>query len=187
MLRETSISTPSWLRRGWSYASREPLVHFVLGGGLIFLAYWLCALPEPDAIVVSPQMARSLVQQRSRLLGRPLTAVERAGVVGEYVDEELLVREACKQGIDRADPPIRERLADKMRFLLGGEPLPPSRVQLEAYLKANRARFPEGTLDDLEPTLKQQWIAAERDAAFQRNLARLRGEYRIQVPAEVKP
>ena len=80
-------------------------------------------------------------------------------MVAQYVDEEVLVREACKQGLDRADPPIRERLADKMRFLLGGEP-PPTRAQLDAYLKANRARLPEGSFDDLAPTLKEQWVAA---------------------------
>ena len=161
-------------------------MHFVLGGGLIFLAYWLCAAPEPDAIVVSPDMARSLGGAVAAT-GPAAYGGGAGGVVGEYVDEELLVREACKQGIDRADPPIRERLADKMRFLFGGEPPPPTREQLEAYLKANRARFPDGTFEDLTPTLKEQWVAAERNAALRRNLAQLRGQYRIEVPAEVKP
>jgi hypothetical protein len=186
MLLQTSNATPSPLRHGLALACREPLLHFVVGGGLIFLAYWLWAAPEPDAIVVSPETARALVQERSRLIGRPLTAAERAGVVAEYVDEELLVREAYKQGVDRSDAPIRERLADKMRALLGGEPPAPTREQLESYLKANRARFPDGTFEDLAPTLKEQWVAAERNEAFARNLSKLRAQYRIQTPAGVK-
>jgi hypothetical protein len=175
------------LRRAWWFACREPLVHFALGGGLIFLASGLWASPEPDAIVVSPEMARGLADQRSQQLGRPLTAPERAAVVDEYIDEEVLVREAYKQGVDRTDGPIRERLADKMRLLLGREPPMPTREQLESYLKANRARFPEGTFDDLAPTLRVQWVAAQRNEALQWSVAKLRTQYRIQAPTGAKP
>lgn len=186
MLYPVPNSTPSRLHRGWEFACREPLVHFAVGGGLLFLAYWFWAAPVPDAIVVSPEMAQAVVKEQSRLLGRSLTAAERAAVMADYVDEEVLVREAYKQGIDRTDTPIRQRLADKMRFLLGGEPPAPSREQLTSYLKANRAHLPEGTFDDLAPTLKEQWVTAERNERYQRNLAKLRLQYQIQVPAGAK-
>jgi hypothetical protein len=186
MLLKNTESTPSRLHRGWRFVCREPLAQFALGGGLIFLAYWLWSTPEPAAIVISPEMAQAIVQQQSRLLDRPLSAAERAAAVAQYVDEELLVREAYKRGVDRSDVSVRERLADKMRFLLGGEPPAPTREQLRTFLKVNQARFGSAPFDDLAPTLKQQWVAAERDKALQQSLAELRKQYQIKVPLEAQ-
>ncbi len=122
---------------------REPLAHFVLGGGLIFLAYCYCCSPvaNPDAIVITPAAAEAAFQLRAETIGRPLTEAERSDVLAELVEEELLVREALRQGVDRQDAVIRSRLADKMRFLLSGEPPAPTQEQLRAYLQAHRQRF----------------------------------------------
>jgi hypothetical protein len=186
MLLKNRQSTPSRLHRGWQFVSREPLTQFALGGAMIFLAYWLWATPEPAVIVISPEMVQAIGQRQSRVLGRPLSATERAAAVAQYLDNEVLVREAYKQGIDRMDVSFRERLADKMRFVLGGEPPAPTREQLQAFLKANQARFGSAAFDDLLPTLKQQWVAAERDKVFQQRLVELRKQYRVDVPMEVQ-
>jgi hypothetical protein len=124
-----------------AYVRREPLVHFACGGGLIFLVYCLSAGPESEAIVVTPDMSQAIARQRSESLGRPLSAGERSAAVAEFIDDEVLVREARRRGIDHNDAVLRERLADKMRFLLGSEPSEPAREQLAAYLAENRDRF----------------------------------------------
>ena len=120
---------------------REPLAHFVFGGGLIFLAYCCSPNASPDAITITPAAAEAAFRLRAETIGRPLTGPERSVALAELVEEELLVREALRQGVDRQDAVIRARLADKMRFLLSGEPPAPTQEQLRAYLQANRQRF----------------------------------------------
>jgi hypothetical protein len=179
----------SVFRRTWDALRREPLVHFALGGGLIFLAYSLCASPTPETIVVTPEISRAVIQQHAELLGRPLSAAERQAALADYVDEEVLVREAYRRGVDRSDAALRERLADKMRFLLAGEPPSPTRQQLEEFFQTDPQRFAAGsqaTFDDLLPTLKQQWVAAQRNAALATSLAELRKQYRIELPREAQ-
>jgi hypothetical protein len=176
---------------------REPLAHFVLGGGLIFLAY--CCSPDasPEAIVISPAAAEAAVRLRAETIGRPLTGPERSVALAELVEEELLVREALRQGVDRQDVVIRSRLADKMRFLLSGEPPAPTREQLQAYLQANRQRFlTQGTsgqapqlaaFEELEPVLKRQWVADQRQENLQRGIEEIRRRYTVRLPAGVPP
>jgi hypothetical protein len=152
---------------------REPLAHFVLGGGLIFLAY--CCTPDanPDAIVITPAAAEETFKLRAETIGRPLTEAERSVALAELVEEELLVREALRQGVDRQDVVIRSRLADKMRFLLAGEPPAPTPEQLRAYLRANRQRF----LTRPQVSFEQVFFARPAARALP-DLAALRAELR---------
>jgi hypothetical protein len=88
---------------------------------------------------------------------------------------------------------IRSRLADKMRFLLSGEPPAPTPAQLREYLAANRQRLlaqgsPRQTalspsFEELEPVLKRQWAADQRERNFQRGIAEIRRKYTVRLPA----
>jgi hypothetical protein len=180
-------------RRLGRFVWREPLAHFVLGGGLIFLAYCYSPDAPPDAIVITPAAAEAAFQLSAESIGRPLTASERSAVLADLVEEELLVREALRQGVDRQDVVIRSRLADKMRFLLSGEPPAPTQEQLRAYLQANRQRFlTQGTsrqaaelpaFEELEPVLKRQWAADQRQQNLQRGIEEIRRQYTVRLPA----
>ncbi len=177
--------TPSQRADVWLRLCREPLVHFMLGGGLVFLAYFAFSTPSPEVVVVTPEMVETIVQERSEQLGRPLSEAERSAAIEDLVDEELLVREAYRQGVDRQDAVIRQRLADKMRFLLAVEPASPTREQLEECFKARRSEItssPQASFEDLVPNLRTLWVATERKAALRRCLDALRKQYRIQVP-----
>jgi hypothetical protein len=179
-------------RRLGMFVWREPLAHFVLGGGLIFLAYCCSPVADPDAIVITPAAAEAAFKLRADTIGRPLTRPERSAVLGELVEEELLVREALRQGVDRQDAVIRSRLADKMRFLLSGEPPAPTQTQLRAYLQANRQRFltPAAlgqaavlpAFEDLEPVLKRQWAADQRQQNLNRGIEEIRRQYTVRLP-----
>jgi hypothetical protein len=158
------------------------LVHFLLGGGLIFLLYFACTKPSPEAIIVTSEMTESIVREQSEQVGRPLSYTERSAAIDEFIDQEVLVREAYKQGLDQSDMAIRERLAEKMRFVLTGEPPVPTRAQLEDYLEKHRADFASSTsavFDDLVPTLRTQWVAAQRQETLRRNLDALRKRYGV--------
>jgi hypothetical protein len=177
------------LRRGLAGVLREPLVQFLLAGGLVFLGYRLTAGPDAatgnaDTIVISPSAADAAIRQRADQLGRSLTPVEREAAVRELADEEILVREAYRQGVDRQDAVIRSRLIDKMRLLIAAEPPAPGRRELEAYWKANASRYGKaGSLDAVLPRVKRDWVASQRETLWQRGMDELRKGYRVELPA----
>ncbi len=113
----------------------EPLLQFAAGGALLFFAHALLAPSDSDRIVVTPELAESLAKEREELLLRPLTGEERERVVSEFIDEEVLLREAYRQGLDRGDPRIRSWLIDKVEFLLAEEPGEPTVEDLDALYR----------------------------------------------------
>jgi hypothetical protein len=121
---------------------REPLLHFAVLGGLIFGAQRLLA-PAAGAgtIAVDGALRRAAIESRSSALKRPLTAAEEEEAVADYLQTELLLREAYRHGLDRNDPVLRERLAAKMGYLLSGEPVQPPEAELEAYFRRHRSRY----------------------------------------------
>ena len=107
---------------------REPLLHFVLLGGLLFAGYGLARREprsDPERIVVSPGQIEHMVASFVRMRQRPPTPEEVKGLVDQYVREEVLSREAMKLGLDRNDVIIRRRLQQKMEFI--ADDLAPSR------------------------------------------------------------
>ena len=100
---------------------REPLVHFLLLGALLFaLDAWLRPVPVADAggeIVVSEGRIRNLAQGFRRTWQRPPTRTELEGLIQDYIREEVLYREAIALGLDQDDTIIRRRLRQKMEFV----------------------------------------------------------------------
>jgi hypothetical protein len=133
----------SWARR----LVREPLVHFLLLGGLLFGAYYRYndepLAGEPDRIVIDERQVKSLAASFQRTWLRLPTHEELVGLVQDRIKEEILYREALALGLDRDDLVIRRRLRQKMEFLNTDltEPEPPTEAELQAYLDANRERF----------------------------------------------
>jgi hypothetical protein len=121
--------------------AREPLLHFAVAGGLLFLAHALWAPSEGDRIVVTPELAETLATDREELLLRPLTYEERERVVSEFIDEEVLLREAYRQGLDRGDPRLRRWLIDKVEFLIDEEPEEPSPADLDLLFREEPERY----------------------------------------------
>ena len=120
---------------------REPLFHFALLGSLIFLVDFLVTSTQKDQIVVSTATADFLVRQREELELRTLSAEERQQVISQFVDDEILYKEAYKRGLDRGDSRMRRNLLFKIRGLLAGEVGDPTAEDLRAYFESNRERF----------------------------------------------
>src|SRR3990170_875643 len=114
---------------------REPLLQFAAAGGLLFLAHALWAPSDSNRIVVTKELAEALATEREELLLRPLTNEERERVVTELIDEEVLLREAYRQGLDRGDPRIRRWLIDKVEFLVDEEPPDPTPADLDRLFR----------------------------------------------------
>ena len=139
----TTTQGGSWARR----LVREPLVHFLLLGGMLFGAWYLFndqpQVSDSNRIVIDEAQMASLAATFQRTWLRPPTHEELLGLVQDRIKEEILYREALALGLDRDDQVIRRRLRQKMEFVSIDltEPDPPTEAQLQAYLDANRDRF----------------------------------------------
>lgn len=162
---------------------REPLVHFLLLGALLFaLDAWLRPAAAPAAnteIVVGEARIRSIAQNFQRTWQRPPTRTELDGLVEAYVREEVLYREALALGLDRDDAIIRRRLMQKMEFIAeeAVASAEPTDEELAVYMKAHPAMFtrePRATFRQvfLDPRKR----AASLDADAKRLLADLESE-----------
>lgn len=130
---------------------REPLVHFVAAGVVLFSAYaWLNgSRPASDAIEpvrIGAGEVEWLKETYSRQWLRPPDAEELQGLVNDLVGEELLAREAQAMGLGENDTIVRRRLAQKLKFLLEDTSrlADPTETELRQYFAANAARFEDG-------------------------------------------
>jgi hypothetical protein len=99
---------------------REPLVHFIALGALVFLLFHFNAnrdAPQDAKIVVTPGKVEQLVTGFSRTWHRPPTQLELDGLFDDYIREEVLYREALAMGLDKDDTIVRRRMRQKLEFL----------------------------------------------------------------------
>lgn len=145
----------------WQALRREPLVHFLLAGALLFGLYALVADPhqaEPDAITVTAAQVEALAAGFARTWGRQPDPAELDELIDEYVVEELFYREALALGLDRDDTVIRRRLRQKMEFLADAAPAEASDAELAAHLAAHPDRFAA----EPRTSFVQVFLAADR-------------------------
>jgi len=149
---------------------REPLVHFLALGALLFALHaWLKPTAPPAAtteIVVDEARIRSLAQNFRRTWQRGPTPEELQGLIESHVREEVMVREALALGLDRDDAIVRRRLQQKMDFLIEEAALaaPASDAELQAFLQANADKFhsePQFSFEQvyLDPARRGQRLA----------------------------
>lgn len=127
---------------------RQPLVHFLAIGALMFVVdAWL----DPNSgsgrqvIDVSASRIEALASSWEAQRMRPPSRDELKALVDGYLREEIFSREAKKLGLDRDDPVVRRRLAQKMEFLFGDFQViaDPDAGTLSQYYKAHAERYRE--------------------------------------------
>jgi hypothetical protein len=157
---------------------REPLVHFLLLGAALFVLYDVIAgeRDAPDRIVVDSARVEQLALGFTRVWQRPPTEAELAGLVEDFVREEVYYREALAMGLDRDDTIVRRRMRQKLEFL--SEDLvalaEPGEAELEAWLNEHADDY------RVEPraAFRQVYVSRERhgeaaEATAEALLARL--------------
>ena len=117
---------------------REPLLHFCVLGGLIFLAYAWLGDTEGDSgarIVVTVAQQQNLAQTFARTWQRPPTGVELDGLIQDFIRQELAYRQAQAMGLDRDDIVVRRRMRQKIEMFAEDvvEASPPTAEELAAY------------------------------------------------------
>lgn len=104
---------------------RAPLVHFVVGGALLFrvvhgvLPLVASAAPSPEPVVVTASDVERLRSDYVRETGLEPTAEDEVALVDHAIEEELLFREALARGLDRNDRSVRNWLVEQMHVLDG--------------------------------------------------------------------
>ena len=100
---------------------REPLVQFLVLGGLLFAYFeWRSGGSGPGStrISITPGLVEHLASGFAKTWQRPPTDAELKGLIDEHVREEIATREATAMGLDRDDTIIRRRLRQKLEFLV---------------------------------------------------------------------
>jgi hypothetical protein len=128
---------------------KEPLVHFLIAGALLFGFYGLLNPGAGDAddriIEITPGTVERLRDAWTRQWRRPPTQEEMEGLIEDHVREEVLYREAIALGLEQDDTIIRRRLAQKMEFLSEdlGTLAEPADAELRAFFDERQAEFAE--------------------------------------------
>ncbi|WP_409433108.1 peptidyl-prolyl cis-trans isomerase [Litorimonas sp. RW-G-Af-16] len=125
---------------------QEPLVHFILLGAALFLGHslWASHIAKTDyTITVDPaeiERQAAIFASENR---RDLTDEDLEGLLFAYVEEQALMREAQRLGLDDDDTIIRRRLAQKMRFMISdvGAPPLPKEATLREWFELNKSDF----------------------------------------------
>jgi len=162
----------------------EPLVHFLLIGGLLFAIHGLT--PAGSAAPAASREIRLSYDELGQLLvlfksqwRREPTAEEFNRLVEDKVQSEVLYREALAMGLDRNDEIVKRRMAQKMQFLAedvaaAREPTP---MELRAWYEKNSASFaqpPRVSFRHLYFSPDRRGARAREDAA--QALAKLVGQ-----------
>jgi parvulin-like peptidyl-prolyl isomerase len=104
--------------------AREPLLHFVAIGTLLFAAYgWVSngksATETADRrVAITEGHLRWVTETWSRQWQKQPSPEELRGLLKDLLKEELLAREARELGLDVDDTIVRRQLAQKMRFVI---------------------------------------------------------------------
>jgi hypothetical protein len=129
-------------------AFREPLVHFLAIGILLFVVFGLVNDDQSargDRIEITRADLDQFVAIFSKQWQRQPSPQELQGLIEGRIREEVLYREALAMGLDKDDTIVRRRLAQKVEFLMGDASgvAEPDDATLRQYYEQNAERYRE--------------------------------------------
>jgi peptidyl-prolyl cis-trans isomerase C len=167
---------------------KEPLVHFLIAGALVFT---LLSGRAPDLgerrIVVDEQVVGALVGRFYDSFRRLPTKEETDGLIADWVRDQVYYREALALGLDQNDEVVVRRMRRKMEGLAvaDAETRSPADAELQALIDQDPAKYAE----DPRVTFQQVYLGAdtpENRLQAEASLAKLRkGEQVSSVPAPI--
>ena len=129
------------------FLRREPLLHFVLLGALIFGVDAVLHPPPKDdkVITVTKAMRQSFIENFDEDKSRVPSDAELEKMIESWVASEILYREGKALGVDRGDDMIRDRVAFKLQLLIFDQirVSQPTEDQMRAWFADNHDRFDE--------------------------------------------
>lgn len=137
---------------------KDPLLHFLLLGALVFGVWYALHPPEPAddprTILVDRAALLTFIQYRTRSFDEREAARRLDSwapevvddLVKEFIREEALHRSATEMGLDSDDYVIRQRLVQKVEYLaegVGEDLAAPPETELEAWYASRRDDYVE--------------------------------------------
>ena len=119
---------------------QEPTVHFFLMAVVIFVIYAISQTNRENLLEVDQREIDARVFIQEMTTGQPLNDEQRQFIASNYVEEQILVREAIALGLDN-DARIHDMLAQKMRHVLSGDVIQPTADDLNNYYEENLERY----------------------------------------------
>jgi hypothetical protein len=139
-------SVPDWLR--------EPLLHFVLLGGLLFTAdhFLMASADDPHTIIISAEVDKEARDTFKAARGQEPDARQLAALRQVWLDNEVLYREGLALRVDRGDITVRERVIFKaLNIVEAGLKLPEvDDKTLNAWFEAQRDKYDEPARYDFQ-------------------------------------
>ena len=120
---------------------KSPILHFILLGTVLIVAYSNLKPPGRESIYITTQTIDALVQQQESITQHPVTPEQRQMIIENHIEEEVLLREAYKRGFDKNDYRVRKRLLNVMRTSLSEVIAKPTAAQLRTFYETNRERY----------------------------------------------
>jgi len=146
-----SVVPPRSPRRSWL---REPLLHFIVLGGLLFAVDHFLAGKVDDSrtIVIGAEVAKEATETFKAARGRNPNPDELEALQHVWLDNEVLYREGLALQVDKGDTAIRERVIFKALSVVDSNvKLPPASDQmLRPWFEAHRDKYDEPARFDFE-------------------------------------
>jgi hypothetical protein len=160
---------------------REPLAHFVLVGLVLFGVDRLLSPAEPEPatqprlLQLGPELQQELVENFRHRQGREPSPDELERARERWVEDEVLYREGVTLGLAEGDVLIKNRVVEKMRFVLSnGAPVrQPTDDELRAFWQERRADYDRPKRYDFEHVAVSGATAGEQRANAERLLRQL--------------
>ncbi|MEM1404670.1 MAG: peptidylprolyl isomerase [Pseudomonadota bacterium] len=150
--------------------AREPLLHFIALGAVLYVALtWGGTPPDPlsRVIKVGGSEKEKIAESWTLTMGRAPTDAELDQAIDAYVREEILYREALRLGLDEGDTVVRRRLVSKMDLSasLAAETMQPTDDMLRAFWEANVDRYADRTVANPSVSFEQIFFPSEAAAS----------------------
>jgi hypothetical protein len=145
-VRRARLRRADWLR--------EPLLHFVALGGVLFLVdhILISRADDPRSIVVGAEVDREARQTFKAARGREPNQQELEALRRVWLDNEVLYREGLALEVDKGDSAIRERVIFKALSVVDSNVKLPSVDDklLRAWFEAHREKYDQPGRYDFE-------------------------------------
>lgn len=117
------------------------LVHFAFIGVLLYLIYSELIPADQETILIDQSTIDALIKADQEVTQMELTSERKRNLIENYIDEEVLLREAYSRELHKSDYRVRKRLLGLMRSSLAETIPEPSIAQLRAYYDENKNKF----------------------------------------------
>lgn len=120
---------------------QSPILHFILVGIFLFFLYEQLKPQNREVINITSQTIDALVQQQAELQQLPVSEEQREQLVRSHIEDEVLLKVAYDQGLDKNDFRVRKRILSLVRSSLTEVVPEPTYSQMQAYYKENQEEY----------------------------------------------